>query len=234
MEKKFTFAERLRELLAYFNINQTELALKTGISKSSISRYIKGAWEGKQDAVFRIASAFGVSEAWLMGVDVPMFPNKVDEGGKQSSGGHGFPHPKVTDAVVTFPVIGEMAAGYEHIAAEDWSGDTVEVPKAYLHGRSMSDFIVLTVCGDSMYPAFMEGDKVLVLLTPELEYSGQVGLVRYDGEMATLKKIEYPETREWLRLVPINPNYPSRTISDEALADCAIIGVPRLIIRTVQ
>ena len=85
-----------------------------------------------------------------------------------------------------------------------------------------------------MYPAFMEGDKVLVLLTPELEYSGQVGLVRYDSEMATLKKVEYPDARDWLRLVPINPSYPSRTISDEALADCSIIGIPRLIIRTVQ
>ena len=85
-----------------------------------------------------------------------------------------------------------------------------------------------------MYPAYIPGDRVLVLLTPELEYSGQVGLVRYDGELATLKKVEYPETREWLRLVPINPSYPSRTISDEALADCSIIGIPRLIIRTVD
>ena len=60
------------------------------------------------------------------------------------------------------------------------------------------------------------------------------GLVRYDGEMATLKRVEYPETREWLRLVPINPTYAPRTISDEALADCSIIGIPRLIIRTVD
>lgn len=74
MEKKYTFSQRLRELLQIFDIKQTELSIKTGISKSSISHYLKGDWEGKQDAVYKIASAFGISEAWLMGVDVPLYP----------------------------------------------------------------------------------------------------------------------------------------------------------------
>ena len=72
MDKKFSFAERIREVLLCFGITQSELSAKTGISKSSISHYLKGDWEGKQDAVYRIATAFGISEAWLMGVDVPM------------------------------------------------------------------------------------------------------------------------------------------------------------------
>lgn len=204
-----------------------EVGTFVGVGKSTVKKWESGFIENmKRDKIALLAQ--------ILQLDPITFITGEVRNSDEPSGAHGFPHPKVTDAVVTFPVIGEMAAGYEHIAAEDWSGDTIEVPKAYLHGRSMSDFIVLTVCGDSMYPAFMEGDKVLVLLTPELEYSGQVGLVRYDGELATLKKVEYPETREWLRLVPINPSYPSRTISDEALADCSIIGIPRLIIRTVD
>lgn len=73
MEKKYTFSQRLDELLRIFKIKQTDLAAKTGISKSSISHYLKGDWEGKQDAVYKIATAFGISEAWLMGVDVPMY-----------------------------------------------------------------------------------------------------------------------------------------------------------------
>lgn len=73
MEKKYTFSQRLKDLLRIFNINQTELSTKTGISKSSISHYLKGDWEGKQDAVYKISTAFGISEAWLMGVDVPMY-----------------------------------------------------------------------------------------------------------------------------------------------------------------
>lgn len=220
-----TRAERIKALIEKSGKSYVELEKLTGVKKSSLQRYASGATTKiPLDVIEKLAVAFNVSQEYIMGW----------ESSDEPSGTHGFPHPKVTDAVVTFPVIGEMAAGYEHIAAEDWSGDTVEIPAQYLHGRPMSDYIVLTVHGDSMYPAYIPGDRVLVLLTPELEYSGQVGLVRYDGELATLKKVEYPETRKWLRLVPINPNYSPRTISDEALADCAIIGVPRLIIRTVQ
>ena len=74
MKKKYTFSQRLRELLSFFNVTQTELSVKTGISKSSISHYLKGDWEGKQDTVYKIANAFGISEAWLMGIDVPLYP----------------------------------------------------------------------------------------------------------------------------------------------------------------
>lgn len=72
MDKKYTFAQRLRELLDYNHIRQVDLASRTGISKSSLSHYLKGDWEGKQDVIYKISSAYGVSSAWLMGVDCPM------------------------------------------------------------------------------------------------------------------------------------------------------------------
>ena len=72
MEKKFTLAQRLRELLDHYGIRQTDLAARTGISKSSLSHYLKGDWEGKQDVIYKISSAYGISSAWLMGVDCPM------------------------------------------------------------------------------------------------------------------------------------------------------------------
>ena len=50
-EKVSTFAKRLREGLSIKNISQTALSTLSGVSKSSISRYLKGDWEGKQDAV---------------------------------------------------------------------------------------------------------------------------------------------------------------------------------------
>lgn len=70
MNKPSTFAKRLRELLDDTRWTQTELATRTGISKSSINHYLKGDWEGKQDAVFSIARTANVNEAWLMGYDV--------------------------------------------------------------------------------------------------------------------------------------------------------------------
>ena len=69
MEKKYTFASRLRELLDHYGIRQSDMSERTGISKSSLSHYLKGDWEGKQDVIYKISSAYGVSAAWLMGVD---------------------------------------------------------------------------------------------------------------------------------------------------------------------
>lgn len=70
-KKTATFAQRLREGLDLRGMKQIELATRSGISKYSISHYLKGDWEGKQDAVYELARALNVSEAWLMGYDVP-------------------------------------------------------------------------------------------------------------------------------------------------------------------
>ena len=71
-QKISTFAKRLREALDERGMTQATLAQMSGISKSSISRYLSGAWEGKQDAVYALSKALNVNEAWLMGYDVTM------------------------------------------------------------------------------------------------------------------------------------------------------------------
>lgn len=65
-------AERIKTALDIRNVTQTELSKITGIPKSAISQYIKGSFEPKQDRVYLISKALCVSEAWLMGYDVPM------------------------------------------------------------------------------------------------------------------------------------------------------------------
>lgn len=75
MGKTSTFAERLNELLIQKNITKAELSRRTGVSRSSLTHYAKGDWEGKQDAIYAIAQATGVDYAWLMGHDVPMEAN---------------------------------------------------------------------------------------------------------------------------------------------------------------
>jgi len=69
---KDTCASRLKKGLEIRNMKQSELCRITKIPKSAISQYISGSFEPKQDRVFLIASALNVSEAWLMGFDVPM------------------------------------------------------------------------------------------------------------------------------------------------------------------
>lgn len=79
MARIATFAERLKGALEMRQITKAELSRITGISKSSLTRYTKGDWEGKQDAVFAIAQALDVSEAWLMGYDVPIERSWYDD-----------------------------------------------------------------------------------------------------------------------------------------------------------
>ena len=85
-----------------------------------------------------------------------------------------------------------------------------------------------------MYPKYINGDKVLILKQSTLNRSGDIGAIMYDDELATLKKVEYVMGEDWLRLVPINPEYEPKTIQGENLEHCRIIGIPKLLIREID
>ncbi len=70
-----TTAERIKEALELRGLKQSDLVQLTGIGKSSISTYLSGAYEPKQQNIFKIAQALNVSEGWLMGLDVDMKRN---------------------------------------------------------------------------------------------------------------------------------------------------------------
>lgn len=71
-ERKSNCAERISTALAIRRMKQSDLCAKTKIPKSAMSQYISGSFEPKQDRIYLIAQALSVSEAWLMGYDVPM------------------------------------------------------------------------------------------------------------------------------------------------------------------
>lgn len=67
-----SIASRIRHALEINEMRQVDLVRKSGISKASLSTYIKGVYEPKQKNIHKIAKALNVSEEWLMGYDVPM------------------------------------------------------------------------------------------------------------------------------------------------------------------
>ncbi len=71
-ERVETCGKRLAKALNIRGIKQIELSNRTSIPKSSISLYLKDAYEPKQDRLYEIAKVLNVSEVWLMGYDVPM------------------------------------------------------------------------------------------------------------------------------------------------------------------
>ena len=71
-ERVENVATRLREAMYNAEKTQADLARDTGISKATLSRYLSGQFEPKQNAVSKMAIALNVSEMWLWGCDVPM------------------------------------------------------------------------------------------------------------------------------------------------------------------
>lgn len=67
-----TISVRIKKALLIKGMKQSELCKLANIPKSSLSQYLSGDFEPKQDRIYLIAKALNVSEAWLMGFDVPM------------------------------------------------------------------------------------------------------------------------------------------------------------------
>lgn len=75
-ERRDTCGNRIRMALNIRGMKQSELCQITKIPKSALSQYISGCFEPKQDRIYLIAKTLDVSEAWLMGYDVPMERDK--------------------------------------------------------------------------------------------------------------------------------------------------------------
>lgn len=71
-------SDRLKEIMKIHNLKQSDLVEKTGIGKSSISTYLSGEYQPKQDKIIKLSNALDVNPSWLMGYDVPMVDNNLN------------------------------------------------------------------------------------------------------------------------------------------------------------
>ena len=217
------FKERLDEAMRIRDISAAELSRISKVNEGTISQYRAGKYKASQRSLDKLARALNVSIPWLMGADVPM----TDEPTAPT-----LPSPTITEDTVTFPVITSVAAHYDGVSIdESTTGEKIEVPRAYLKGRKAEDFCAMRVRGDSMYPAFQNGDIVLVLRQSTMNHSGEIGVISYGDDEMTIKRINYVDGEDWLKLVPLNPAYPPRRIEGVDLESCHIIGIPQVLIR---
>lgn len=71
-ERKEAFKDRLRRAMSVRGMKSVELCERSGVPKSAVSYYLAGKSKPKADRLYIISKALDVSEAWLMGYDVPM------------------------------------------------------------------------------------------------------------------------------------------------------------------
>lgn len=216
------FTDIIKNLRQSRGLNKRQMSELLEMPYTTYNNYETGTREPNSDVLKKISGVFGVSVDYLIGNT--KFANTDSK----------LLSPEITADVTVFPVIGTVAAGYNELAVEDWSGETVSIPNEYLKGHNKEEFFVLSVHGDSMYPLYMNGDKVLILKQSALNRSGEIGAILYSGDNATLKKVEYVEGENWMKLIPVNPEYPPKTIEGSDLEQCHVLGVPRLLIRSIK
>ena len=205
---------RIESMCDARNISITKMCTESGASRASLSDLKMGRKNNlSAKTLTLISSYFGISIDALLGNETVV-------------------SPVISDDTVLFPVLGGVAAGYDRIAYEDWTGDSIEIPRSYLRGHDPQDYFVLRVKGDSMYPDYKDGDHVLVLRQATMDRSGQVGVVIYGDEAGTLKRVEYVMGEDWMTLRPVNPLF--NTITGENLEHCRVLGVAKMLIREIE
>lgn len=71
--KRAKLCDRLQEAMELRGLRAIDMVERTGIPKGTLSYYMSGKTEPKADRVYIIAKALDISEAWLLGFDVPMY-----------------------------------------------------------------------------------------------------------------------------------------------------------------
>ena len=208
--------EIIRRLRKEQHLTQEDLAVRVGYTdRSAIAKIEAGTVDLPQTKIALFAKALGVSPAALMGIEEKPQPATA------------------TTALVSFPVIGRVSAGYDGQALEEYTGAQEAIPAEDLRGRSPEDFMVLRVNGNSMYPLLLDGDRILVERTTSVD-SGSLAVILYAGEEATVKRVRYVYGEEWLELIPQNPEYQTKRIEGPDLEECRVLGKVLKLIRTLE
>lgn len=176
------------------HMTQAEVAKVIGITQNGYSYWETGKAKIDHESLSKLADLFGVTTDYLIGASE---------------------NPKNTSILI--PVLGSIPAGIPLEAIEDVI-DNEEIPATM--GAGGKKYFALEVKGDSMYPEFLPGDRVIVLLT-DVCSSGDVCVVRVNGYEATLKRVRVGADRS-LTLEPRNPEYPPRTYTPEEIENLPV------------
>lgn len=191
-------SERIKKAISYAGLSYSELAEKTGISKSVLQRYATGETAKiPANYIERIAQATRVSPSYLMGWDKPAAK-------------------KTQHLYKKIPLLGEIACG-EPIFADEQHTEYVVADE-----ELDADFC-LRCDGDSMIGArIMDGDIVFIR-SQEMVDNGEIAAVAV-GDNATLKRVYYYPEDNKLILSPENPRYAPFVYVGDELDQIRILG----------
>ncbi|HDD3181982.1 TPA: helix-turn-helix domain-containing protein [Staphylococcus aureus] len=217
-----SFKDRLKQIMSERKISQSELSRRTGIGRNSISDYLNGKYEAKQDKVFELAKALNVNEAWIMGFDISK--NRKIENNDITSIYSKLTPPRQSnvlkyatnqleeqnndsDNLVDFnSYIQEKSEVDIYGCASAGIGERLynePISKEFVRGYVPAHDIALKVNGDSMEPLFKNGQIIFIEKSHTIK-DGQIGVFIINGD-AYVKKVYVEDNR--LTLVSLNKKY---------------------------
>ena len=190
------------------NITQQELADKTNIERSTISRIENGEIDTSIDNAIKIANALEIPLEEIIAKDLRfdnISPVEIDKD------------------VVKIPVLGVIPAGVPIEAIEDVL-DYEEIPKDWCKGGK--EFFGLLIKGDSMFPKYIDNDVVIFEKTNDFN-NGDECAVMVNGDDCTFKKVLKHD--HGITLQPLNSAYDIKMYSNEDIEKLPIkiIGVAK-------
>lgn len=220
---KQTTQQRLNQLMSERNLKQVDilnmslpLQKETGIkmSKSHLSQYVNGKSSPDQHKLYLLAKTLNVSEAWLLGYDVPKedkengvptiesIYNQLDRPRKTKV--YNFAEYQLREQnkrpKTTIEIRGYVSAG-----TGEWLDDEIVDEVSYEGVIPEHDFAV-KVNGDSMLPLFEDGQVIFIKSTSDVR-DGQIIVCQVNNE-AFVKKLSGN------KLVSLNKKYEDISICD--------------------
>ncbi len=213
MKKKST-ADRLKQIMQARGLRQIDILEATKpycekygvrLGKNDLSQYVNGKVDPGQEKLTVLGLALNVSEAWLMGYDVPQSRDVKSPPA----------NIEPLEAMEQIPLVGTVACGTPILAVENIE-EYVDLPR---HIRA--DFALMCK-GDSMIGAGIEdGDIVYIKKQPQV-LSGQIAAVLIEDE-ATLKRFYWDDEHVYLQAE--NPSYRPLVYTREEINQIKIIGL---------
>ena len=178
-------------------------------SKSHLSQYVNGKSNPDNEKIFLLSKVFGVTEAWLLGYNVPRY-ERIENTGPQTPQG------------LKIPVLGTVAAGIPISAVEEIL-DYEEVPQSW---KSQGEFFGLRIKGDSMKPDINDGDTVIVRKQSTAN-NGDVVITLVNGDDVTCKKFE--KLDNGIILISNNSEYSPMYFSNEEVVTKPVVILGRVV-----
>lgn len=228
---KTKISNRLKLIMSERNLKQVDILNKTlplqikynvRLAKNDLSQYVNGKVEPNQERIFILAKALDVSEAWLMGFDVPRERIDKEDNVNELINIYQKLNESRKDNVYRFaehqleeqnnkivPLVGTTAANPQVAEYADQINDVsinIEVP----HSADCA----LVVRGNSMEPDYLDGSIVFYKRQNTVE-NGELAIVEIDGDGVTFKKILFDYDNQQVILRSLNKDYDDRVLKDE-------------------